>query len=113
MEAELKILIPLFVLVLLNSCSNGTAGQNEITVGKWPITLSPIIQRDFDKYMKSERPTVFFVAIDGGSYSYSYCADIDGCLTSSATYRAMKNCQKYSNGVPCKIYAKGRKIVWE
>lgn len=83
------------------------------THGTGPITLSPQIQAGLDRYMNSSDNVGYFaVAIDGrSSYNYVYCPD-QRCLGMD-TSRAIRACEKYSNGVPCRIYAYRKEIVWQ
>ena len=106
-EEDMKILIPFFILVLLSSCATDTE------VGKGPIVLSPRAQWAFEQYLKTENPTVFVVSEDGYHSYYFYCRDVDGCLASNSTYKAIKGCEEKSVGLECKVYAQGRNVVWE
>ena len=105
----MKILIlVLCVLVPLSACqSNGGAGSG-------PLKLAPEIQALFREYMKNSSPSVFVVSTDGDTAVYLYCPDVyDGCIPGINTFHAIEDCEKDSGGVPCKIYAKGRSIVWK
>lgn len=103
----MKILFSFLVLVLLGSCVTDTE------VGKGPIVFSSTVQDGFEKYLGTTNPKVFVVSEDGNAFDYFYCRDIDGCLASNETYRALKMCEERSYGQECKIYAFGKKVVWE
>ena len=103
----MKSLILLVCVLVLSACQDGA-------VGSGPLTLSPDVQAYFRAYMKESSPIIFVVSTDGNMASDLSCPEAyDGCMRLSDTSRALKNCEKYSGGVPCKIYAKERNIVWE
>ena len=63
---------------------------------------------------RTHNPTIMAVSQDGTSYMYSYCPVVyhDGCVPPNVG-RIIKSCEKYSNGSPCFIFAKKRRIVWK
>ena len=63
---------------------------------------------------RTHNPEVMAVSADGTSYNYMYCPIEyhDGCVAPN-TGRVIKGCEKYSNGSPCFIFAKKRRIVWK
>ena len=103
----MEIFISFFVLVLLSSCVTDTEA------GKGPIVLSSTVQVGFEQYLGTTNPKVFVVSEDGNAFDYFYCSDIDGYLASNTTYRALKMCEERSYDQECKIYAIGKKVVWE
>ena len=92
-------------LLLLAAC--------QTTVGQGPIHLSGVAKAGFDHYMNNrDRVGYFAVAVDGrSSFNYIYCPD-QGCIGMDKS-RTIQACEKYSNGVPCKIYAFRKEIVWQ
>lgn len=99
------------LLVFLAGCQ--TTDNN--IIGEGPITLDPHIEQGFDTYLNATRkPTVFAVAVDGSSgYGYWYCKE-PVCTGSPGILRdAVTLCEKRSKGVPCKVFAIYRKIVWK
>lgn len=102
--------IPVMAAVVLAGCVTG--GQSD-TTGSGPIELSVRIQNKFEEYLDNN-PAVFVVAEDGrSSYNYYYCPEIRCRGTNhSSISKAILGCEKYSNGVPCKVYAIGQEIVW-
>jgi len=63
---------------------------------------------------RTHNPELMAVSADGTSYQYLYCPVEyhDGCVPPN-TGRVIKTCEKYSNGSPCFIFAKKRRIVWK
>ena len=63
---------------------------------------------------RTHNPEVMAVSADGTSYQYLYCPVEyhDGCVAPN-TGQVIKACEKYSNGSPCFIFAKKRRIVWK
>ena len=63
---------------------------------------------------RKNKPTLMAVSENGNSYMYSYCPIEyhDGCVPPNIP-RIIKACEKYSNGSPCRIFARKRKIVWK
>ncbi len=103
-----SLILAVCVLVSLSAC------QNDSTVGSGPLTLSPDVQEYFDKYMKYTSPVVFAVSTDGNAAEYLYCPEAyDGCIPGINTFHVLESCEKLSGGVPCKIYAREHRIVWE
>ena len=103
-----SLILLVCVFVSLSAC------QNDGNVGSGPLTLAPNVQAGFDDYKNKSSPIVFVVSTDGRSYNYRYCSPaFDQCYFSNNTSLALEDCQKYSRGVPCKIYAKETRIVWE
>lgn len=64
---------------------------------------------------RKNNPSIMAVSENGYGYMYSYCPaayGARGCKPPNA-YKIIKLCEKYSNGSPCFIFAKKRKIVWK
>ena len=101
----MKSLILLVCVLVLSACQDGA-------VGSGPLTLSPKTQAAFEAYKNENGPIAFFVAIDGKAYGYRKCAS-SSCSVYDNTIQAQKLCEKHSRGLPCKIYARKRNIVWE
>ena len=59
-------------------------------------------------------PSVMAISQNGVGYMYSYCpSEYQGNCVPPNSYRIMKMCEKHSNGSPCFIFAKKRRIVWK
>ena len=84
---------------------------NDTTTGTGPITLSPFAQQTFNKYLASTTPLYFAVSEDGQTPFYTYCDDPRCARATSKA--AIYSCEKSSDGVPCKIYASGRNVIWK
>ena len=64
---------------------------------------------------RKNNPSIMAVSENGYGYMYSYCPaayGAAGCQAPNA-YKIIKLCEKYSNGSPCFIFAKKRRIVWK
>jgi hypothetical protein len=48
-----------------------------------------------------------------GFYSYYYYCPYSSCDTNHYAYKAIKHCEKLSNGSPCYTFATKRKIKWK
>lgn len=101
------LLFALSIALPLSACETGGEGP--------PPTFSPSVQALFERYMGEHNPTVFVVSTDGQAARYSYCPAYAGkCGIGGATKgKVLKACEERSEGVSCKVYAVGRKIVWK
>lgn len=63
---------------------------------------------------RKNNPDVMAVSKDGRTSYYMYCPIEyhNGCVAPNSG-RLIKSCEKYSNGSPCFIFAKKRRIVWK
>jgi hypothetical protein len=80
------------------------------SVGQGPIALSAQTQKAFAEYKARQTPRYFAVSTDGEAYYYSYC-DAGRCLRQAKT-KVIEQCERYSAGVPCKIYGSQGAVVW-
>ena len=117
----MKILISvLFSLLLLsnNSYSKTGKGGLKLTQETMEVVMMYMYGAGNTKYSgagkRTHNPTIMAVSEDGTSYMYSYCPIEyhDGCVPPNIG-RIIKACEKYSNGSPCFIFAKKRRIVWK
>jgi hypothetical protein len=100
------------VLFLL-AASAALAGCNTVidpTVGQGPIALSAQTEKAFAEYQARQTPRYFAVSTDGRAYYYSYC-DAGRCIRQPKT-NVIDQCERYSNGSPCKIYGSQGAVVW-
>ena len=60
-------------------------------------------------------PMMMAISEDGESYYYFYCPVQynNNCVETGIAHDTIIHCQKYSNGSPCFIFAKKRRIVWK
>lgn len=92
----------------LSACQDTAAVQGP------PPKFSPFVQAVFDQYMAETRPILFVVSEDGQAAQYYYCPDIaDHCAYGSYSALAIRDCEQRSGGVPCHVYAVGRRIKWK
>ena len=107
----MKKLLGIVVLGLLLS-TNAYAGKKW---GEGELKLSPSVTKVFIKYIKgkhSESPYLFAVSIDGFSYNYYYCGQgLNNCQGGDEFI--LEECEKYSNGVKCGLFARNRTIKWK
>ena len=61
--------------------------------------------------MQLPSPVAFAISIDGASIGYTYC--LTGANCTGQHYDAISYCQSASKGVPCKLYAIGKSVVWQ
>ena len=96
--------------------------------GKGPLKLSKETMETAIMYMygagskkysgaakRKNNPMLMAVSEDGTSYMYYYCPVeyVNGCVDTSISRKSIKECEKYSNGSPCFVFAKKRRIVWK
>ena len=103
-----KILITMLVGLVLVGCK--TASDS---FGQGPINISSNIVASFEKYKSGPGPSYFAISEDGRRAGWSYCtAGPDGCMGGGLPFSiAINACQRNSD-IPCKIYARGTKVVW-
>ena len=100
-----------FVFVVLAVAGCQTVSSN---YGSGPIYLSDLVKGRLQGYLANPNGTYFAVSTDGEQYGYSGCEGgrYGGCSETSGS-NAIRVCQNRSDGVPCKVYASGDKIVWQ
>lgn len=84
--------------------------------GSGPIKLSPAAQAGLEEHLADRRSMYFAVSVDGKAWGASVCTSTVSasyCIDAGSARIAIRACEKASNGVPCKIYAKRKKIVWK
>ena len=92
---------------LLAGCKLGSE------VGSGPLLLPLNVSSGYSEYLSQPYPLAFAVSEDGRAYGYVYC-EVAGCMRGGThQYKATENCLAYSNGTPCKIYARKRNVVWD
>lgn len=84
--------------------------QGNAMYGEGPITLSPHTSALYKSYLQEQYPLVFTVSTDGNESTYYWCSAF-GCDLPKA--KSIRVCEQRSNGVPCKVYAVRRQIVWK
>ena len=61
---------------------------------------------------KKNKPMLMVISADGKSSYYYYCP-YSQCETGNYVYKAIKRCEKSSNGSPCYLFATKRRIKWK
>jgi len=61
---------------------------------------------------KKNKPMLMVISVDGKSSYYYYCP-YTSCTEKNYVYKAIKGCEKRSNGSPCYLFAKKRSIKWK
>ncbi len=101
---------PMIALALTWVSITGCSTVIDPSIGQGPISLSTQTQKAFTEYQARQTPRYFAVSTDGQAYYYSYC-DAGRCLRQAKT-KVIDQCERYSKGVPCKIYGSQGAIVW-
>lgn len=83
---------------------------NDPYVGTGPIELSTSAEQAFADYRSLAYPRYFAVAEDGSAYYYSFCPE--GRCSRTLKTQVVRQCETFSAGIPCKIYASSGRIVW-
>ena len=102
------LLLALGIALSLSACETTAEGP--------PPTLSPRVQAHFEQYMGEMNPSVFVVSTDGQAAQYSLCpATADHCFDVGPGSKSdvLNRCEARSGGVPCHVYAVGRRVVWK
>lgn len=98
--------------------------------GKGELKLSPAIMEHVMMYMygagnpkysgdakRKNDPDIIAISENGKHSWYYYCPaqyrGSGGCLQTGIAKQAILKCEKRSNGSPCFIFAKKRRIVWK
>lgn len=95
----------LIVVLILTGCT-----VRDPTIGSGSIEMSATALEAFEDYKTKTVPRYFAVSEDGRAYYYSFCSSMR-CLRLSKA-NVVYQCETYSNGVPCRIYASGLDVVW-
>ena len=62
---------------------------------------------------KKNNPMIMTISKNGKYSHYYYCPYIQGCADGNYAFKSIKKCEKRSNGSPCFVFAKKRKIIWD
>ena len=112
----LFIVLPLF---LFNpSYAKYGSGALKLTKDTMEVVIMYMYGAGNKKYSGNAKrkndPSIMAISQNGVGYMYSYCpSEWVGRCSPPNRYKIMKMCEKYSNGSPCFIFAKKRKIVWK
>lgn len=82
--------------------------------GQGPLSLSYRVKANFDEYLRLSNPFTFAVSIDGNYSGWTYCPQgVAGTGCQATPHAAVSYCESASRGIPCKVYAVGRNVVWQ
>ncbi len=79
-------------------------------VGTGPIAMGPAAEKAFTDYRAKSFPRYFALSEDGSSFYYSFCSGNQCPRTPKS--QIVRQCETYSAGIPCKIYARNGEVVW-
>ena len=114
-----KLLGIFFIILLLSVNAHAKKGSGELKLSKSTMTefLMYLYGANNPKYSdganKKNNPIIMSISKDGRSSSYYYCPYVSGCADDNYAFKSIKSCEKISNGSPCFVFAKKRKIVWD
>ena len=116
----MKKLLGIVVLsLLLGGNAYAKKGSGELKLSKNIMTefLMYLYGASNPKYSdganKKNHPMLMTISKDGKTSHYYYCPYIQGCADGNYVFKSIKLCEKRSNGSPCFLFAKKRKIVWD
>lgn len=104
-RAPKQFLVALFILT---GCQTTNPDH-----GSGFIYLSPVVEVVFQTYLADDRGRYFAVSTDGQNFGYSICTWGAFNCEETGGNLALRGCHSRSDGVPCKIYAEGKKVVWQ
>ncbi len=117
MKFIISAIISILLLINHSHAKTGSGGL-KLTQETMEVVMMYMYGAGNTKYSgagkRTHNPTIMAVSEDGTSYMYSYCPIEyhDGCLPPNVG-SIIKACEKYSNGSPCFIFAKKRRITWK
>ena len=114
-----KLLGIFFISLLLSVNAFATKGSGELKLSKNIMTefLMYLYGANNPKYSdganKKNHPMIMTISKDGKSSHYYYCPFAAGCADDNYAFKSIKKCEKRSNGSPCFVFAKKRRIIWD
>ncbi len=115
----MKKLLGIVVLgLLLSTNAYAKKGSGELKLSKTTMTdvLMYMYGASNPKYSwgknKKNKPMIMVISKDGKSSYYYYCP-YEQCQTGNYVYKAIARCEKRSNGSPCFLFARERRILWD
>jgi len=112
-------LVITFILVTQPSYAKWGKGELKLSKETMETAIMYMYGAGNKKYSGAAKrkndPMTMAISEDGSSYMYYYCPVEyqDNCVETGIARSAIKACEKYSNGSPCFIFAKKRRIVWK
>lgn len=113
-----KILGIVVLSLLLGGNAFAKTGKGELKLSKYTMENLMMYMYGrgnpdyFDGAHKKNKPMLMTVSANGKSSHYYYCPYVN-CETGNYVFISIKACEKNSNGSPCYLFAKKRKIVWK
>ena len=119
----IKILGIVVLGLLLSTSAYSKSGKGDVTLSKKAMetfldylygggkNLNANTGGSTHNKSKKSKPLLFTLSETGDSYLYNYC-NHQTC-TEPNRHKAIRGCQKYSNGTPCFTFATKKKIVWK
>ena len=114
-----KFLGIVVLTLLLSSNAYAKVGKGELKLSK--STMNHLMRYLYgagnSKYSghakKKNQPLLMAISEDGNSSYYYYCPYVHCEIQSDEIFKAIKFCEKSSNGSPCYLFAKKRSIKWK
>jgi len=122
MVKNFKIIAIIIFIIFSTNPSYAKNGKGELKLSKFTMenVLMYMYGAGNKKYSADAKrkndPTVIAISDDGQESAYFYCPAeyrATGCKGGHVKRKAIANCEKYSNGSPCYIFAIKRRIVWK
>ena len=113
-----KFLGIVVLTLLLNSNAYAKVGNGELKLSQSTMVKLMLYMygasnpKYSDGANKKNKPMLMVISVDGKSSYYYYCP-YTSCTTGNYVYKAIKRCEKLSNGSPCYLFAKKRSIKWK
>ena len=117
----MKVLVFFLTIIFLStniSHAKWGKGELKLTAETMEVVMMYMYGAGNKKYSgagkRTHNPEIMAVSADGTSYQYLYCP-VEyhyGCEPPNSG-QVIRGCEKYSNGSPCFIFAKKRRIVWK
>ena len=115
----MKKLLGIVVLgLLLSGNAHAKKGEGNLTLSKSTMTevLMYMYGASNPKYSdganKKNNPMIMTISKNGKSSHYYYCPYTE-CIDDNYAFKSIKKCEKRSNGSPCFVFAKKRRIIWD
>ena len=118
MKFKLTLSLILSLLLFNPSYAKYGSGPLKLTKETMEVVIMYMYGAGNKKYSGNAKrkndPSIMAISQNGVGFMYSYCpSEWAGKCMPPNSYKIMKMCEKYSNGSPCFIFAKKRKIVWK
>ena len=117
----MRIIILIIAFIFLVQPSYAKWGKGELKLSKEAMetVIMYMYGAGSKRYSGNDKrkndPMILSISEDGKSYHYFYCPVEyqNNCIETGIAHDTITSCQKYSNGTPCFVFAKKRRIVWK